>query len=99
MVKKSVGPPLQYVPYRNNPHIYIVHELQFGKDLMVNGTKFKRKYDRDVYKFLWLAHHSLHDSTWVDAYSVSRGSRHSIRIEDIQRVVKPKRSRAKKVNV
>ena len=88
--------PIEYIPYKTNPDVVVYYELQVGKDLMVPKTKFKKKYDRDTYQFLWLAHHIKNDNTWVDAYSVSRGSRHSIRVEDIQRVVKPKRSRAKK---
>jgi len=93
---KGVGPPKEYVPYQYNPNIRVVYELKFKKDTMINGTKFKRRYDRDVYQFLWLAHHIGHDTTWVDAYSMKRGSRHSIRIEDIQKIIKPKRSRVKK---
>jgi hypothetical protein len=90
-------PPREYIPYQNNPNVVVYYELQVGRDLMVPKTKFKKKYDRDIYQFLCLAHHIPNDNTWVDAYSVTRGSRHSIRVEDIQRVVKPKRSRRKKV--
>lgn len=95
-LQKRVGAPKEYIPYQHNPDVNIYYELQFGNDVMTDGTKFKRKYDRDIYQFLWMAHHIPNDSTWVDAYSMSRGSRHSISIEDIQKIVKPKRGRAKK---
>lgn len=95
--KERKGPPKEYIPYADNPQVYVRYELQFGKDLMVPGTKFKKKYDRDIYRFLHLAHHIPNDNTWVDAYSISRGSRHSIAITDIQKIVKPKKSRVKKV--
>lgn len=99
MAKKEKKPlPLEYVPYQNNPNVIVYYELQVGKDMLVPKAKFKKKYDRDTYQFLWMAHHIENDNTWVDAYSVSRGSRHSIRLEDIQRVVKPKRSRRKKID-
>jgi hypothetical protein len=97
MAKKKLGAPREYIPYVDNPNVVVYYELQFGKDVMVGGTKFKKRYDRDTYQFLWMAHHIPNDNTWVDAHSVSRGSRHSIRIEDIQKVIKPKRSRVKKI--
>lgn len=90
-------PPVEYIPYQNNPEVCVYYELEFGRDVLVPGTKFKKKYDRDTYRFLWMAHHIAHDNTWVDAYSVSRGSRHSIRLDDIQKIVKPKRSYKKRV--
>jgi len=97
MAKKNGKPPVEYVPYHNNDNVVVYYELQFKRDVMVPGTKFKIKYDRDTYQFLRLAHHIKNDTTWVDAMSVSRGSWHSVRVENILKVVKPKRSRVKKV--
>jgi hypothetical protein len=91
-------PPVEYIPYKDNPNVYVVYELQFNKDLMVPGTKFKIKYDRDIYIFQRLAHHIPNDNTWVDAISSTRGSWHSVRIDSIKGVVKAKKSRRKKVD-
>ena len=93
--KKSM--PREYVPYQNNDDVYVSYELEFKNDVIRPGDRFKRKFDRDTYVFLRLAHHIKNDSTWVDALSDNRKSWHSIRIEDIQKVIRPKRSRRKKV--
>ena len=90
-------PPLEYVPYQNNPNVYVSYELPFGKDIIKPGDKIKVKFDRDIYTFLRLAHHIKNDNTWVDCISVKKGSWHSIRVENIQRVLRPKRSRRKKI--
>jgi hypothetical protein len=94
---KKKKPPIEYVPYRNNPHVYVYYELEFGKDVIKPGDKIKIKFDRDTYTFLRLAHHSKHDTTWVDCISLKKGSWHSFRVEDVQRVIRPKRSRRKKI--
>jgi hypothetical protein len=96
MAKKKSAPK-EYVPYRNNPYVYVYYELEFGKDVIKPGDKIKIKFDRDTYTFLRLAHHSKHDTTWVDCISLKKGSWHSFRVEDVQRVIRPKRSRRKKI--
>lgn len=94
---KKMGAPIEYIPYQNNDNVVVQYELQFGKDLIQPGDRVKIKFDRDVYQFVRLAHHIKHDNTWIDCMSVSRGSWHSFRLERIQRKIKPKRSRVKKV--
>jgi hypothetical protein len=89
--------PREYIPYQNNEHVVVYYELAFKNDTIRPGDKFKRKFDRDTYVFLRLAHHIKNDSTWVDALSEQRKSWHSIRIEDIQKVIRPKKSRRKKI--
>lgn len=95
-LNKRTSLPREYIPYQNNDDVYVEYELAFKNDVMKPGDKFKIKFDRDTYRFLRLAHHIKNDSTWVDAMSVSRGSWHSIRIDTIQRIVRPKKSRRKK---
>jgi hypothetical protein len=89
--------PREYIPYQNNDNVYVEYELAFKGDVLKPGDKFKIKFDRDVYIFLRLAHHIKNDTTWVDAMSDSRGSWHSIRIETIQKIIRPKKLRKKKV--
>lgn len=94
MAKKR--PPVEYIPYRHNENVYVVYELQFGKDMILPGDKIKIKFDRDTYRFMRLAHHIANDNTWIDCISLKKGSWHSFSIDRIQRKVKPKRSRVKK---
>lgn len=96
MTKKKAL-PREYLPYENNDNVYVVYELEFKNDVIRPGDKFKCKFDRDTYVFLRLAHHIPHDNTWVDAMSATKGSWHSIRVENIQRVIRPKKLRRKKV--
>lgn len=96
-MKKKKTVPREYIPYVNNDQIYVSHELLFKNDVIKPGDKIKRKYDRDEYVFMRLAHHIGHDTTWVDAMSVTSGTWHSIRIDDIKCVIRPKRLRRKKV--
>lgn len=93
-VKKRL--PVEYVPYRNNDQVYVQYELAFKGDVIKPGDKIKRRFDRDTYVFQRLAHHTGNDTTWIDTISLSRGSWHSIRIEDIQRVIRPKKLRRKR---
>lgn len=89
--------PIEYIPYKNNDNVYVEYQLEFKTDMILPGDKLKIKFDRDVYQFLRLAHHIKNDTTWIDCISVSRGSWHSFSLDKIQRKVKPKRSRRKKV--
>lgn len=84
--------------YVHNDNITVQYELQFGKDLLKPGTKIKIKYMRGVFRFRCLAHNIPLDRTWIDCLDVEAGSWHSFRVDQIKRVVKPKRSRAKKTN-
>lgn len=94
MVKKAL--PIEYIPYQNNDQIFVQYELAFKNDVIKPKDRIKKKFDRDTYIFLRLAHHIGNDTTWIDVISESRGSWHSIRIEDIQRVIRPKKSRRKR---
>jgi hypothetical protein len=97
MVQRKQSIPREYIPYQNNDNVYVAYELAFKNDIIKPGDKFKKKFDRDTYVFLRLAHHIKNDSTWVDALSMSKKSWHSIRVEDIQKVIRPKKSRRKKI--
>ena len=95
---KKDSTPREYIPYEHNDHVVVFYELEFRNDVMKPGDKFKRKFDRDTYTFLRLAHHIKNDSTWVDCLSDSKKSWHSVRVADIQSIIRPKKSRRKKIN-
>lgn len=94
MAKKPL--PIEYIPYQNNDQVYVQYELAFKDDVIRPGDKIKKRFDRDTYVFQRLAHHIGNDTTWIDTISTAKGSWHSIRVEDIQRVVRPKKLRRKK---
>jgi hypothetical protein len=96
-LNKKSSVPRQYIPYQNNDNVYVAYELEFKNDVIKPGDKFKKKFDRDTYVFLRLAHHIKNDSTWVDALSETNKSWHSIRIEEIHRVIRPKKRRRKRI--
>ncbi len=79
-----------------NTDIAIFWELEFGKDVLVPGTKFKIKNDRNIYIFDCFAHNTKLDISWVDARCVETGEFRSFRVDKIKSVVKNKSSRAKK---
>lgn len=79
-----------------NPDIVVFWELEFDKNIMVPGTKFKIKNDRATYVFDCFAHNTKLDISWVDARSLDTGEFKSFRLEKIKGIVLPKKSRAKK---
>lgn len=89
---------LQENAYLFNTNIVVQYELQFKDDLIKPGNLIKIKNDRATYKFRCFAHNVVEDETWIDCMDVDRGSWHSFRIDKIKCLVKPKRSRRKKVN-
>lgn len=96
-MKSRKKTPVEYVPYRNNPNVYVYYELNFKNDVIKPKDRIKIKFDRDTYIFLRLAHHVKNDTTWVDCISEKKGSWHSFHVDSIQRVIRPKRSRRKKI--
>lgn len=85
-----------------DPNKTVVYELQFKKDLLTPGSKFKVKYDRSTYIFNCLVHlKKIVDGvetvvTWIECMNANGYK--SIRPENIVKVVKPKRSYRKNVN-
>ena len=84
-------------PYWHNPDISIFYELDFGKDTLVPGTRFKIKGSRGSYIFHKLVHNSKIDKTWVDCMDVVTGEYKSFYVEKIKAVLKNKKSRDKDV--
>lgn len=83
--------------YKDMDHMYIVHEMEFGKDVIRVGTKFKIKNNRGTYQFRCLAHNSKSDKTWIDCIDIITREYKSFRVDQIKGVVKMK-SRRRKVN-
>lgn len=85
-------------PYSANPHISVQYELNFGKEVVVPGDKLKFKGERQTFTFVRLAHNAKLDVTWIDCLS-PQGETRSFHVGKLKTVVRPKRSRRKKVNV
>lgn len=79
-------------------NIYVQYELEFGKDLIKAGDLIKIKNQRTTYRFRCLAHNISLEKTWIDCMDVGTGAWFSFRPEKIKCLVKPKKSRRKKVN-
>jgi len=77
-----------------NPDIFILYELEFKKDIIKPGDKFKIKHDRATYKFQCLAHNTKLDKMWVEAMCVETGEFRSFWIDKITTVIRPKKKRA-----
>jgi hypothetical protein len=80
-----------------NPNIYRYDELEFGKDKLVNGTKVRFKNRRGVFTFRSLYHNAAKDVTWIDCFEDKTGRMRAFYVGELKSVVKPKKSRAKKI--
>ena len=78
------------------PHIYKFHNLEFGKDNIVAGTKVRFKNRRGVFTFRSMYHNSELDVQWVECFEEKTGRMRAFYVGELKSVVKPKRSRAKK---
>jgi hypothetical protein len=80
-----------------NPDIYWYPTLDFGKDVIEPGTMVRFKNRRGVYKFRGLYHNKKLDVTWVDCFEEKTGRMRAFYVDELKSVVKPKRSRVKKL--
>lgn len=85
------------LPYGHNENISVYYEYQFGKDLIVPGTKLKFANTRGEFKFLKYVKNSERSVQWIDCMDVKTGEYRAFYTEKLKRVVKPKRARKKKV--
>lgn len=83
--------------YGTNPNCYWYPTLQFGKDLIENGTTIRFKNRRGVFKFQSMVHNTELDVTWINCFQPSTGHMRAFYVDELKCVVKPKRSRAKKI--
>ena len=89
----------QNLPYGHNEKIYVYYELEFGKDVIKPGDPIKIKNTRGKFKFLKLVHNSELDVTWIDCMDIKDGQFRSFYLETLKGVIRPKRSRRKKLVV
>jgi len=80
-----------------NPDIYWYPTLDFGKDVVESGTMIRFKGRRGVYKFRGLYHNKNLDVTWIDCFEEKTGRMRAFYVDELKAVVKPKKSRAKKL--
>ena len=86
----------ELTPYWYNPDISLFYELEFGKKLLVPGTRFKVKGSRGTFIFHKLVHHSKLDKTWIDCMDDNTGEYKSFYVDRVKSVLPPKRSRKDK---
>jgi len=86
------------IPLYANTDIHVFYELPFGKkDVIVPGTILKIKNTQGTFRYMRHAHNVALDKTWVDTVNTKTFAFHSFYIGRIRSIVKPKKSRAKKV--
>lgn len=83
--------------YQKHPDIEPEFEYQFGNDTLTPGTKFRIKYLRGEFKFRCIAKNNRTGAVWIDCMEEGAAFR-SFRLDQIQRVVKPKRKRRKRAS-
>ena len=86
-------------PYAVNPDITVQFELDFNKDKILPGDKLKFKNMRGTFVFVRLAHNQRLDSTWIDCFDHDTKETRSFHVAKLKTVIRPKKSRRKKVNV
>jgi len=74
-----------------NSDIHVLYDMEFNGHLVIPGTKFKIKHDRNTYLFQCLAHNIRLDVTWVEAMCVETGEFRSFRVDKIYSLVLPKK--------
>lgn len=84
-------------PFWYNENIHVYYELEFGKDLIKPGDKIKIKNVRGQFLFIKWVHNSQKDVTWIDCRDMKTHEERSFYIENLKGVVRPKKSRRKKV--
>lgn len=89
-----------YVPkedYSINDDIVVYYELDFYGDTIKPKDLIRFKRVRGKYRFRFWAHNIKLDSTWIDCVDVSTGEFKSFRIDKLKGVIRPKKSRRKKI--
>lgn len=86
----------EYIPYSNNDNIHVYYEVEYLKDIIKPGDKIRIKNVRGTFIFLWMAHNSEKDVTWIDCRNPVTGEYRSFYIEKLKGLVRAKKSRRKK---
>jgi hypothetical protein len=96
-VFKDREPPTAGTSTGPNPDIYWYPTLEFGKDTIEAGTIIRFKNRRGTFKFRGLYHNTALNKTWIDCFEQSTGRMRAFYVDELKCVVKPKRSRVKKI--
>jgi hypothetical protein len=84
--------------YHSREDIVVQFELEFGSETITPGTLLKVKNNHGTFKFRCIAHNIHNDKTWFDAIDQRTGEWRSFHLDKIKSIVKPKRSRRKKIS-
>lgn len=90
---KNVSPE----PFYFNDSISVFYELEFNKDVIRPGDIIRFKGIRGTFLFTKWVHNSEKDVTWIDCLDRTTFQHRSFYIQHLKGIVKPKRSRRKKV--
>lgn len=96
MAKKRNSAPARE-PYSLNDDIHVQYEVDFQGDTIRPGDMLKFKNTRGTFRFRLLAHNIAHDVTWIDCMDNKTGEFRAFYIDKLKSVVRPKKSRAKKL--
>lgn len=86
-------------PFWYHDYVHVYYELDFNKDTIRPGDKIKFKNVRGTFIFIKWVHNSQKDVTWIDCRNPNTHEERSFYIENLKGVVRPKRSRRKKLVV
>lgn len=95
MAKKRRGTVLE--PYSHNQSIVLYYEFPFGKDVIKPGDTIRIRNLRGTFKVFKFVHNMEKNVQWVDCMDNKTGEFKSFYVEKIKTVVRPKRSRRKKL--
>lgn len=85
------------LPYNHDELICVNYELEFRKDVIKPGDKLKFKNKRGTFQFRFWVHNARLDKTWIDCTDITTGEFRAFWIADLKGVIRPKKSRAKKI--
>ena len=84
-------------PYFHDDNIHVYYELEWGKDVIKPGDVIRIKNTRGTFRFLKWVHNSTKDVTWIDCMDIKDGQFRAFYMETLKGVVRPKKSRRKKI--
>lgn len=80
-----------------NDKIVEYYELPFENDLIKPGDKLKIRNVRGTFVFMKMAHNMQLNKQWIDCRNIATGEFKSFYVHDIKKVIRPKRSRVRKI--
>ena len=84
-------------PYWYHEHVHVYYELEFNNDIIKPGDQIRIKNTRGTFTFVKWVHNSQKDVTWIDCRDNKTHEDRSFYIENLKMVIRPKKSRRKKI--